>query len=77
MSSEVFCHGLQVSAFEIQTQQLQTILTKRANDTRAAATASDEVLTQVGPSFAVRLEKLKHDSAAPERCSKATETASG
>ena len=37
----------QVSALEIQTQQLQTILTKRANDTRAATTANDQAFGQV------------------------------
>jgi len=37
----------QVSAYEIQTQQLQTILNKRANDSRAAGQATNEVVAQV------------------------------
>jgi len=36
-----------VSAYEIQTQQLQTILNKRANDSRAAGQATNEVVAQV------------------------------
>lgn len=39
---------MQVTALEIQTQQLQTILNKRANDSRAAIAASDDVMAQVG-----------------------------
>ena len=34
-------------ALEIQAQQLQTILNKRSNDSKAATLASDEVLAQV------------------------------
>ncbi|KAL0022870.1 hypothetical protein WJX77_001841 [Trebouxia sp. C0004] len=37
----------QVSAYEIQTQQLQTILNKRANDSRAAGQATNEVVAQL------------------------------
>ncbi|KAL0022501.1 hypothetical protein WJX79_002808 [Trebouxia sp. C0005] len=37
----------QVSAFEIQTQQLHTILNKRANDSRAAGQATNEVVAQL------------------------------
>jgi len=40
-----------VSAYEIQTQQLQTILTKRANDSRAAGQATNEAVAQVSISF--------------------------
>lgn len=36
-----------MSAYEIQTQQLQTILNKRANDSRAAGQATNEVVAQV------------------------------
>lgn len=36
-----------MTALEIQAQQLQTILNKRANDTRAAMLASDDVMAQV------------------------------
>lgn len=44
------CGGaVQVMALEIQAQQLQTILNKRANDSRAATIASDEVFAQVPP----------------------------
>ena len=43
---------MQVSAYEIQTQQLQTILNKRANDNRAAGLANDEIVAQVSHSFA-------------------------
>ena len=41
------CMGVQVTALEIQAQQLQTILNKRANDSRAAMMASTEVKAQV------------------------------
>lgn len=43
---------MQVSAYEIQTQQLQTILNKRANDNRAAGLANDEIVAQVSHSLA-------------------------
>ena len=41
---------MQVSAYEIQTQQLQTILNKRANDNRAAGLANDDIVAQVSHS---------------------------
>lgn len=43
------CGVVQVMALEIQAQQLQTILSKRAADSRAATVASDDVLAQVCP----------------------------
>ena len=39
-----------MTALEIQTQQLHTILNKRANDTRAATAANDDIMAQVGGS---------------------------
>lgn len=45
--SEAVCVRMQVSAQEIQAQQLQTILNKRANDNRAATLASNDILSQV------------------------------
>ena len=44
-----------MTALEIQTQQLHTILNKRANDTRAATAANDDIMAQVGGSTTVGL----------------------
>ena len=40
-------------ALEIQAQQLQTILSKRAADSRAATVASDDTLAQVCPHLTI------------------------
>ena len=45
--SKAVCPSVQVSAQEIQAQQLQTILNKRANDRQAASLASNDILAQV------------------------------